>query len=136
MAARRLLMLMIAVLIVSTVGAALIAPRPEPEPPAETQTTTSTAQARPQAGSPGRLIEESVQPASRRPEVVRMRVGDQLELVVRTSIPAQVEIARLGLIEDAAPDAPAHFSLLPAEPERLAVRLAGGRTVAIVRVSD
>ena len=63
-----------------------------------------------------------------------MRVGDQLELTVRTRVAAQVEIARLGLLEDAAPDAPAHFSLLPAEPGKLAVSLAGGRTVAVIRV--
>jgi hypothetical protein len=134
MAARRLLLAMIAVLIVSTIGAALIAPRPTP--PSETEATTTTSTQRPEAGHSGRLIEKSVQQTSRRPEVVPIRVGDQIELTVRTRIPAQVEIARLGMVENATPDAPAHFSVLPAEPGRYAVRLAGGRTVAIIRVSD
>ena len=135
MAARRLLILVLAVLVVSTVGAALIAP-PRPQDTPEDQTTTSTPEQRSERAEAGRLVEKSVQSASRRPEVVDLRVGDQLELSVRTRVPAQVEIARLGMLEDAAPDAPAHFSVLATEPGRFAVRIVGGRTVALIHVSE
>jgi hypothetical protein len=133
MAARRVLILILAVLVVSTVGTALLAPRPDSVP--EDETTTTTAAQAPNDAESGRLIEKTVQSTSRRPRTVRMRLGDQLELTVRTREPAQVEIPRLGLIEDAAPDAPAHFSILPPDPEKLVVRVDGGGTVAVIRVA-
>jgi hypothetical protein len=133
MAARRVLILIVAVLVVSTIGTAVLAPRPDPAPEgATTSTTASTPKQK--DGRSGRLVEKAVQVASRRPRTVRLRAGDQLELTVRTRTPVQVEIPRLGMIEDAAPDAPAHFSVLPASPGRFEVRLAQGRTVAVIRV--
>jgi hypothetical protein len=126
---------MLAVLVISTIGAALIAP-PQPTQTPEGEATTSRAKSPPDAENAGRLVEKSVQTASKRPGVVDLRVGDQLELMVRTRAAAQVEIPRLGMLEDAAPDAPAHFSILTGEPARLAVRLAGGRTVAVIRVAE
>lgn len=134
MLARRLLLVMIVVLVVSTAGVALIAPRPETTPGTSSTTTTTRTQAR--TGPSGRLIETSVQAESKEPEVVRMRLGDQLELAVHTQAATQVEIPALGLLDDAAPDAPAHFSILPATDGHLTVRLASGRTVAVVRVEE
>jgi hypothetical protein len=134
MAARRALLLILVVIIVSTVGAAVLAPRPEPVPEPST-TTTATDQA-PEPASSGRLIERTVQGASRRPQELRMRVGDQLELTVRADEPTDIEIPRLGTIEHATPDAPAHFSILPADAARLVVRFADGRTVAVIRVAE
>jgi hypothetical protein len=128
---------MLVVLVVSTAGAALLAPRPTPAP--EEGETTTTATQEPSEGAAdgsGRLIETTVQAASRRARVVRMRVGDQLELTVRTRGAVQVEIPRLGMIEDAAPDAPAHFSVLPSEAARYGVRVAGGREIAVIRVGE
>ena len=133
MAARRVLILIVAVLVVSTIGTAVLAPRPDP-PPEGATTSTTTSTPKQENDRPGRLVEKAVQVPSRRPRTVRLRAGDQLELTVRTRTPVQVEIPRLGMIEDAAPDAPAHFSVLPGSPGRFEVRLAQGRTVAVIRV--
>lgn len=136
MATRRLLILMLAVLAISTLGAALIAPRPEPE---QATTTTTTDQARRAGGTPaapGRLIEASVKAGARRAETIRLRPGDQLELTVRSRTAGQVEIARFGMLEDVGPSEPARFSLLVGKPAHFEVRLAGsGRPVASVEVA-
>lgn len=136
MAARRLLILMLAVLAISTFGAALIAPRPEGGSGTATTTTKRDQDAEPAREAPGRLIEARVQTDARRPETIRLRPGDQLELTVRSRTAGQVEIARFGRLEDVGPNQPARFSLLLDEPSRFEVRLAGsGRTVARVEVA-
>jgi hypothetical protein len=136
MAARRILILMLAVLAVSTLGAALIAPQPEPD----TETSTTTPRADDGSASvpsrDGQLIEASVRTGARRLETIRVRPGDQLELTVRSRIDGQVEIRRFGLIEDLGPAMPARFSLLMSEPGSFAVRLAGSRRdVATIEVA-
>ena len=133
MAARRILILMLAVLAVSTLGAALIAPQPDPE----TTTTQRADDGRPTVPSTdGQLIEASVRAGARRPETIRVRRGDQLELTVRSRSDGQVEVPRFGLIEDAGPGMPARFSLLMSEPGSFAVRIAGSRRdVARIEVS-
>ena len=128
MAARRLLILMLLVLAISTLAAGLFAPRPEP-PPTRTTTEPDPGAASGVEGA-GRLIEASVKIGARRPETIRLRVGDQLELTVRSRIDGQVEIRRFGLVEDLGPAMPARFSLLMSEPGSFAVRLAGGRRAA------
>jgi hypothetical protein len=60
--------------------------------------------------------------SARGPRTVRIRDGDQLALVVRHRRPDEVEIARLGVLEDVDPLSPARFDLLPPEG-RYAVRL-------------
>jgi len=135
MAARRLLILLLAVLAISTLAAALIGPRTTSEPP------TSTAARQPAAGRQardrsGRLIEKTVAAGRRRPETIRLHPGDQLELTVRSRVPGQVEVRRLGLLKDVGPDTPAQLSLLPDEIGRYPVRLAGsGRVLAVVVVA-
>jgi hypothetical protein len=134
MAARRLLILMLTVLAVSTLAAALIAPRPEPVSPTATEHDDDAAASGPNTG--GRLIEVRVRTGALRAETVRLRLGDQLELTVRSRSDGQVEIPRFGLIEDAGPGMPARFSLLMSEPGSFAVRLAGKRRdVARIEVS-
>jgi hypothetical protein len=134
MAARRLLILMLAVLAVSTLAAVLFAPRPEPVNTTATEHDDDDTASGPNTG--GRLIEVRVQTGALRAERVRLRPGDQLELTVRSRNDGQVEIPRLGLIEDAGPGMPARFSLLMSEPGSFAVRLAGRRRdVARIEVS-
>ncbi|MGH2819043.1 MAG: hypothetical protein ACRDJ5_00160 [Actinomycetota bacterium] len=134
MAARRLLILMLAVLAVSTLAAALIAPRPEPVSSTATEQDDEAAVPGPNTG--GRLFEVGVRAGALRPETVRLHLGDQLELTVRSRSDGQVEIPRFGLIEDAGPGMPARFSLLMSEPGNFAVRLAGTRRdVARIAVS-
>jgi hypothetical protein len=134
MAARRLLILMLAVLAVSTLAAVLIAPEPGPVNSTTTEQDDDATAAREKTG--GRLIEVAARTAALRPETVRLHQGDQLELTVRSRSDGQVEIPRFGLIEDAGPGMPARFSLLMSEPGSFAVRLAGSRRdVARIEVS-
>lgn len=136
MAARRLLILLLAVVAISTFGAALIAPRPEPGPATTTTTTQEHEGVAPGRSAPGRLIEASVHTDARRADSIRLRPGDQLELTVRSRIAGQVEIPRFGLLENVGPNRPARFSLLLNEAADFEVRLAGsGRTVARIEVS-
>jgi hypothetical protein len=138
MAARRLMALLLVVLVVSTVAAALIAPlRQDPEPPpTEESTQTADAAHAADAGDSGRLIEKSVQTPSKDPPTVRMSPGDQLELTVHTRTPTQVEIPQLGQLEDAAPDAPAHFSFLASSVGRFEARALGAGHVATILVKE
>lgn len=132
MAARRLLILMLLVLAISTLAAGLFAsPAPEPRP-ATTATEPDRGPPKDVQG-PGRLIEASVRTGARRPETIRLRVGDQLDLVVRSRAVAQIEIPRFGLIEDVAPGLPARFSILTPESGEFGVNVAGARR-AVARV--
>ena len=138
MAARRLMALLLVVLVVSTVAAALIAPlRQDPEPtPAEESAQGADAPQAADTTDSGRLIEKSVQAPSKDPAAVRMRPGDQLELTVRTRTATQVEIPRLGQVEDAAPDAPAHFSFLASSAGRFEARALGAGPVVTIVVKE
>lgn len=136
MAARRLLILMLVVLAVSTFGAALIAPRPERGSGTATTTTQRDRSPMPARDAPGLLIEARVQTGTPRAETIHLQPGDQLELTVRSRTAGQVEIPRFGLLEDVGHNQAARFSLLLGEPSSFEVRLAGsGRTVAHVEVA-
>ena len=134
MAARRLIGLLLVVLVVSSAGAALVTP--ERQTNEESSTTATAATAGEREGPPGRLIEKTVQFPSSETPVLRAHVGDQLELRVTSRTPSAVEIPRFGLLEHAAPDDPARFSMLLGDSGGFAVRVLGGRTAAIIRVSE
>jgi hypothetical protein len=126
MAARRLVALLVALLVVSTLAAALTAPGPD----RESQPTETTSE--PESGSPGagRLIEATLNASTRHPERVEAQRGDQVALTVRSASPGQVEIPAFGLIDDVEPGAPARFNLLPERTGSFDVRLAGsGRPI-------
>jgi hypothetical protein len=135
-AARRLLILMLAVLAVSTLAAALLAPPPSPEP---APTTTEDADPRdgiPHAGS-RRLVKAALSPSMRPPARIKVRRGDQLALTVRARAAGQVEIPAFGLIEDVGPDDPARFDLLSDRLGIFEVRLAGsGRVIGRIAVAS
>jgi hypothetical protein len=127
LAARRLLILMLAVLGVSTLAAALLAPPPERE-----QTETTTEESPPTGSSSkggGRLIEAQASVSTRRPEKFELRPGDQLSLTVRSRAGGQVEIPAFGLIEDVGPSDPARFDLLAERPGEFEVRLVDRKRV-------
>ena len=132
MAARRLLFMLIAILVISSFAAALV--------PVERATRTdSTAPApKPAAGaepSGGRIIERRVDAGARRAPTVRIPLGDQLVLTVAADRLDQVEIPALGELEDVEPSTPAAFDLLPVDPGRYAVRIVDAdRRVATIEV--
>jgi hypothetical protein len=132
MAARRLVALLVALLVVSTLAAALTAPGPD----RESQATEGASE--PESGSPGagRLIEATLNASAEHPGRVDAERGDQVALTVRSASPGQVEIPAFGLLDDMEPGAPARFNLLPERAGSFEVRVAGsGRAIGRVVVS-
>jgi hypothetical protein len=118
-AARRLLIVMLVLLGVSTVAAALVPVERDAGGDDTTTTTSTTTSKRPT----GDLEREAIHAGAREPQTVGVQVGDQLQLEVTSNRANQVEIPRLGELEDVDPDAPAHFDLLLFDRGRFPVRL-------------
>jgi hypothetical protein len=160
LAARRLLILMLVLLGLSTLAAALMDPgrlqqeRPgstTPTGPTGTETSAGTTAdeagarteagedadpAKARAGGPpeGKRLGVSIE-VGRTVKVVPIRVGDQLSLRVKWDRPGLVEIPALGLLEPVAPGAPARFDVLGAEPVDYGVRLLDpGRLIGRIEV--
>lgn len=138
MAARRLLILMLVLLVTSTIAAALVPPQAERE-----QETTETT--RPEPGDPdreraraGRLIEATVEAEpGRPPRTIAIRLGDELELTVRSQAFDQVEIPALGRLAFVSPGSPARFYLFGERTGVFEVRLLEAeRTIARIRVRE
>ncbi|MGH2987661.1 MAG: hypothetical protein ACRDLO_13380, partial [Solirubrobacterales bacterium] len=65
-----------------------------------------------------------------------LELGDQLAVTVTSDRLAEIEIPGLGELDDADPDAPARFDLLPREPGTYEVRLLdSGRRLGTIEVS-
>lgn len=123
---------MIVLLVFSGVTAALVPVDREPRESDTTRTTTTTEPERPD----GRLLSRTLRAAAKRPQVVRVRVGDALTLGVYSRQPDQVEIEGLGELEDVDRYAPAIFELAPYEPAVYPVRLLEtGRTIGRIEVA-
>ena len=117
MAARRLIVVMLTLLVISSVAAALVPVDRDRLEDSSTETTT-TAPPAPR----GELVREAIRADARRPARVEIKLGDQLVLRVTSTRPGEVEIPRLGELADVDPDAPARFDLLPSEPGTFRVR--------------
>jgi hypothetical protein len=123
MAARRLILVLLVLLFVSSLAAALV-PIERSGDSTETSTTTRAVAPHPPAG---KEIVERIDARERKPETIRMRVGDQLQLTVGSRAPDQVEIVRLDLLEPIDLGAPARFDLLADEPGTYTIRLLEAR---------
>jgi hypothetical protein len=135
MAARRLLILMLAVLAVSTLAAALVAPPRAPEPTTTATDDIERAEAKPTGDGTGRLVEAKLNISRARAETIRARPGDQLALTVRSRTGGQVEMPAFGLIEDVGRDDPGRFDLLADRRGTFKVQIVGsGRVIGRVRV--
>jgi hypothetical protein len=114
MAARRLLIVMLILLGVSTLAAALVPQRTLRDGGATTGAVTRTAptttmtQATPHYVPPTKITVGG----RKFPVVAPVHVGDQLTLLVRSRFPTQIEIPEFGLIRFATRDTPARFVLL------------------------
>jgi hypothetical protein len=135
-AARRLLIVLVILLAISTL-AAVLAPPPDQQGDGEQRRAPSPKRAGPPAEeSRGKLVRASVAADAGAARSVRLEIGDQLSLTVRRRRPSQIEIAGLGLIEDAEPGAPARFDVFADHPGRFEVRVLGTtRTLARILVS-
>jgi hypothetical protein len=117
-AARRLLILMLVLLGVSTVAAALVPV--DRDAGGDDTTTTSTSTAEPPTG---KLKDKTIDAGAKEPKTIRVHVGDQLQLRVKSPKAHEVEIPALDELADVDPDADAHFDLLLFEAGRYPVRL-------------
>lgn len=154
MAARRLIIVMLVLLGVST-ALAIVTPAPPTDDPQE-EPTTGVSGASGTTGSTGAggssenggddrelglgggssgswLVEATVKPGSRT-NIVRAGAGDRLILTIQTEEPAIVEIPDLGLTQTTSEFAPAVFDvILPAKPERIEVTTVDGKQpVAVI----
>ena len=131
MAARRLILVMLALLVLSSIAAALIPVERSRLPALESTTTKPT-----EPGIPaGTFVHRTVSAQASRPARIALEVGDQLGLTVRTSRAGLVEIPAFGELQNADPALPAHFDLLALERGRFPVRLVDRRTIATLVVS-
>lgn len=133
MAARRLIAVLVALLVVSTVLAALA-------PVREEDRTASTTEPLPETPPPdplpsGGLLRERIVTAREEPARIAAAVGDQLELEVESERIAEIAIPALGLLEAAEPGDPARFSILLREPGEVAIETADGDPVGTIDVA-
>jgi hypothetical protein len=130
-AARRLILVMLVLLVLSSIAAALI-PVERSHTPQLESTTTKPAR----AGIPaGTFVHRRISAQASRPVKIALKVGDQLGLTVRTTSPGQVEIPAFGELANVEPAFPAHLDVLALERGRFPVRLVGKRTIATIVVS-
>ncbi len=108
MAARRLILVMLVLLVLSSAVAALIpADRDQLSEDTTEETTTPPARA-----PTGKLVTATVRVDAGKPQRVRARKGDQLDLKLTSSKPGAVEIVALGVLEDVDRLDPARVDLL------------------------
>ena len=118
MAARRLLIVLLVLLGLSTLAAALVPQRTlNDRGTTATTTTQSTTTAPTATPNPAFLRPTKITVGGKKfPVVSPITVGDQLRLLVRSRFPAEISIPEFGLVAFASPDAPARFELLPSTP--------------------
>jgi hypothetical protein len=127
MAARRLVIVLLVMLAVSTIAAALV-PAPSRDTGGTTATTRTAAATAPAPAAPaGALVHGALDAGAPQPGRIHVRLGDELTLLVRAAATDQVEIGGYGLVEPVARQAPAEFDLLVDEGGRFPVRLVDGR---------
>ncbi|MFL5907749.1 MAG: hypothetical protein ACJ75Z_09160 [Solirubrobacterales bacterium] len=143
MTARRLLIVMLVLLGISTLAAALVPQR------TLRRGTTSTAITQPAQTQPatagGRILMAKIVVGGKKVPVVAgpvcspdakpkctspIHVGDQVTLLVFSRIPAELEIKEFGLVGFAAPTTPARFELLPDAPDTIGILFADSGKVA------
>jgi hypothetical protein len=144
MAARRLLIVMLVLLGLSTLAAALV-----PQHGLRGNTTTGTTTTQPTestttpAPPPGRSLSVQILVGGKKVPVVAaplckarklrcepLHVGDQLSLQILSKKQAELEIPAFGLIGVASRTSPAFFQLLPEEPGTIGVLFTSPRRVA------
>lgn len=138
MAARRLLIVMLILLGLSTLAAALVPTRPNEDEGTDntiasefTETESSPADTVPPGKSLGLTIRVGKGPV----KVVPIHVGDQLTLIVRSTRADQLEIPSLGLLETVAPGLPARFEVFARAKGNLGIRyVEADRLVARIQV--
>jgi hypothetical protein len=135
MTARRLLVVMLVLLGVSTLAAALAPQKSQDDTESgSTPTPTTTGDAAPPDRNGPLAV--TIDAADPKIDVVPLTVNDQLQLDVTAKKSGQVQIPEFGLISAVSRDAPAMFDLLFERPGAYRVVLAdSGRLVGRLEVS-
>jgi hypothetical protein len=147
MAARRLLIVMLVLLGLSTLAAALVPQRTLRDGGTTgTTTTQATATAPAPQSAPNRSLTAKVVVGSkkfpvvaspvckaRKPRCAPIHVGDQLSLVVRAKAGVQLSLPEFGQFAFAGPEAPAHFELLMSTPGKFGILFADPGDVPICK---
>jgi hypothetical protein len=131
MAARRLLIVMLVLLGLSTLAAALVPQRTLREGTTGTTTTQPTTTSTKATPNPAFIPPTKIIVGGNKfPVVSPVHVGDQLTLLVRSRQPAEIEIPEFGLLGFASSNTPARFELLPETPGTFGILFAANGEVA------
>jgi hypothetical protein len=138
MAARRLLIVMLILLGLSTLAAALV-----PQRTLRQEATTGTTATRSVPTTPAVPVPDTVPPVAeifvggRKFPVVPVHVGDQFTLLVRSRHPREIAIPEFGLVAFATANTPARFELLPNTAGTFGVLFAAsGKPAAQIQVAE
>jgi hypothetical protein len=135
MAARRLLIVMLVLLGLSTLAAALIPPRTTQDAGTTTGTTEETESVATEKAPKGAFVPGVVAVEPKGISLLSVSAGDQVQLAVCWSKPDEVEVPSFGLVDPVAPAKPARFDLLFEEPGTYGVKLVDAdRVVARIKV--
>ena len=121
MAARRLLIVMLVLLGLSTLAAALVPQRTIRNGTTGTATRQTTTQAEAAPNPAFRRPTKILVGGKKFPIVAPVSVGDQLTLLIRSRFPAEITIPEFGLVGFATPDTPARFELLLDAPGTIGI---------------
>jgi hypothetical protein len=134
MAARRLLIVMLVLLGLSTLAAALIPPQALREGTTDTTSTTEeTVTAPPETPPRGKHLAAKVTVKKGKRPVVPIEVGDQLSLIVSLAPglrPDELEMPAFGLVDAVGPDEPARFEILAQSAGSYKIRFVSTRRIA------
>jgi hypothetical protein len=146
MAARRLLIVMLVLLGISTLAAALVPQRTLNDETSSTGSTTTQPQTTAAEPEPGRHLTIPITvrpkhpptevsgplcaPKNKKRCVPPLHVGDQVTLLVYSKPAAQLEFKEFGQFQFAAPNSPAQFELLPTDGGRFGILFASTNRVA------
>ncbi len=132
MVARRLLIVMLILVGISTILPALV---PPPATREDTSSTTTTSDP-PATAEDGRLVRRTIKADVSRPTAVKLELGDQLSLKVTSRRFAEISIPKLGLLAEAVPGSPARFDILADEEGEFAVERRPKARLAVLQVRE
>lgn len=138
MAARRLLIVMLILLGLSTLAAALVPTRPVKD---EGTGSTTASETTTETGAPDTVPKGEplgvppIRVGDGQIKVVPIHVGDQLELTLISSRSDELEIPALGLVEAVGPNLPARFDIFAREVGDYGIRyVQANKVVARIEV--
>jgi hypothetical protein len=135
MAARRLLIVMLVLLGISTLAAALIPPQSLREGTTGSTATEETETTAPDTVPKGEALGFDFTVEKDKIAVLRAEVGDQLSIKVRCKCTDLVEIPKLGRLDPVTPGSPVTFDVLAREKGSYGIRLVeADRVVARIEV--